>query len=1087
VGQSHRRVERQEGHPARQKTLLQNHEMNYNHRNLIPARTSPGQTRSVPPSTYPVGGIVKYGRGTLKIGSANVGTMTGRSGEIVKMAERRDLDFCCLQETRWKGGSARVIGSYKFFWVGCEKGVSGVGVLVADRWVDSIIEVKRVSERILVLRVVVGKSVLNLVSAYAPQSGRPIEEKEDFYACLGETIGSANSKERYVVCGDMNGHVGEKSDGFCGVHGGHGFGHRNLEGEMLLEFADARNLAVMNTWFKKDEGKLITYDSGGCRTTVDYILIGKEDRKMVRNVGVVRGECCLPQHKLLLCVVDWVDLVKKKGEVFVSRTRVWRLKKAEVREAMQRGVQAGELRRDDGDLNVQWGSFRDCVLDVAEKVCGKTRGRQRHRETWWWNDEVAKSVREKQRLFRIYQRSKYNDNSTDNGRNIAQNKLAYNLAKYETKKTIQRSQTEERIKFGDRLEGEDRKGNVFRVVKQMVRCNRDITGGGSVKDVDGKVLVDEEKIRERWRTHYDQISNEEFDWSRENLSGGDVVSGPCERITTAEVRQAIFKMKNNKAAGPSGVVADMIKAAGEGGVRWITDICNLVIKEGRVPDDWSKSHVISVFKGKGDALECGSYRGIKLLEHAMKILERVIEVKVRNMVKIDDMQFGFVAGKGTTDAIFIVRQLQEKYLANNQDLWMAFVDLEKAFDRVPREVLWWALRELGVPEWIVVVIKAMYDKATTVVKHNGNESKEFTVRVGVHQGSVLSPLLFIIVLEALSKRFREGLPTELLYADDLVLIAITREQLMEKLQKWRVGMEEKGLRVNVTKTKVMRCRKRNAQVENSGKWPCRICKKGVGTSSIRCTLCRGWVHRRCSGISVKLQGFQNFQCMCCVNREREPANNIVEDEVIEQGVGFEMVDRFCYLGDTIGAGGGVEEATRARVRSAWAKFRELSPILTTKGASLRVKGKVYKACVQSVLIYGSETWAVRVEDVGKLERAERMMVRWMCGVTLRDRIASVDLYSRLGLEEVGAVLRRGRLRWFGHLERKNVTDWVSACRSCAVVGSRSRGRGKKSWCECVKGDMKAMGLRAEWARDRVRWRGLLSGKRLTRASMDKRT
>ena len=83
----------------------------------------------------------------------------------------------------------------------------------------------------------------------------------------------------------------------------------------------------------------------------------------------------------------------------------------------------------------------------------------------------------------------------------------------------------------------------------------------------------------------------------------------------------------------------------------------------------------------------------------MKILERVVEARVRKVVKIDDMQFGFMAGKGTTDAIFIVRQLQEKYRAKKKDLWMAFVDLEKAFDRVPREVVWWALRSLGVDEW----------------------------------------------------------------------------------------------------------------------------------------------------------------------------------------------------------------------------------------------------------------------------------------------------------------------------------------------------------------------------------------------------
>ena len=90
--------------------------------------------------------------------------------------------------------------------------------------------------------------------------------------------------------------------------------------------------------------------------------------------------------------------------------------------------------------------------------------------------------------------------------------------------------------------------------------------------------------------------------------------------------------------------------------------------------------------GKGDALECGSYRGIKLLDQVMKVMERVIEKRVRSIVLIDEMQFGFRPGRGTTDAIFIVRQLQEKYLGRKRELWMAFLDLEKAFDRVPREV-----------------------------------------------------------------------------------------------------------------------------------------------------------------------------------------------------------------------------------------------------------------------------------------------------------------------------------------------------------------------------------------------------------------
>ena len=194
----------------------------------------------------------------------------------------------------------------------------------------------------------------------------------------------------------------------------------------------------------------------------------------------------------------------------------------------------------------------------------------------------------------------------------------------------------------------------------------------------------------------------------------------------------------------------MPKASDSDGMRWVTDLCNAIVRDGKIPDDWKKSLMVNVYKGKGDALECGSYRGIKLTEHVMKVLERVVENRVRGSIDLSDMQFGFRPGRGTMDAIFIVRQMQEKYLAKKKELWMAFVDLEKAFDRVPREVVWWALRKIGIDEWLVNVIKAMNIGTTMAVLMKGQVSAEFEVKVRVYQGSVLSPLLFTIVLEALS-------------------------------------------------------------------------------------------------------------------------------------------------------------------------------------------------------------------------------------------------------------------------------------------------------------------------------------------------
>ena len=156
------------------------------------------------------------------------------------------------------------------------------------------------------------------------------------------------------------------------------------------------------------------------------------------------------------------------------------------------------------------------------------------------------------------------------------------------------------------------------------------------------------------------------------------------------VKKTISKMKAGKVAGPSGIVVEMIR-----------DLAAAIIRGGKVPSDREQSFIIRLYKGKGDALERGNYRGLKLTEQVMKVLERIVDGLIRQLVSIDDSQFGFVPGRGTTDPIFVVRQLQEKHLAANKRLYMAFVDLEKAFDCVPRNVIWWALRKLGLEEWIV--------------------------------------------------------------------------------------------------------------------------------------------------------------------------------------------------------------------------------------------------------------------------------------------------------------------------------------------------------------------------------------------------
>ena len=207
-----------------------------------------------------------------------------------------------------------------------------------------------------------------------------------------------------------------------------------------------------------------------------------------------------------------------------------------------------------------------------------------------------------------------------------------------------------------------------------------------------------------------------------------------------------------------------------------------------------------IYNGKRDVMNCRAYREVKLLERGMKIVGRVLEKRIRALVEVDDMQFGFMPERGTTDAFFIVRKMQDEYREKDKKLYMCFVDLEKAFDTVPGRVMQWALRKKGLPEILVKVVMSLCEGSKTMIEVESEFSKEFYVAVGVHQASVLSSLLFAIVMDVVTENARESLMKEVLYADDWQLMSETMEDLKIRFLKWRSALESKELKVNLEKT-----------------------------------------------------------------------------------------------------------------------------------------------------------------------------------------------------------------------------------------------------------------------------------------------
>ncbi|KAK3513112.1 hypothetical protein QTP70_001685 [Hemibagrus guttatus] len=223
-------------------------------------------------------------------------------------------------------------------------------------------------------------------------------------------------------------------------------------------------------------------------------------------------------------------------------------------------------------------------------------------------------------------------------------------------------------------------------------------------------------------------------------------------------------MKSGKAVGPDNIPVEVWKCLGEAAVEFLTSLFNRVLESERMPEEWRRSVLVTIFKNKGDVQSCSSYRGIKLMSHTMKLWERVVEARLRKVVEICEQQYGFMPRNSTTDAIFALRILMEKYRDGQRELHCVFVDLEKAYDRVPRKELWYCMRKSGVAEKYVRVVQDLYERSRTVVRCAVGQTEQFKVEVGLHQGSALSPFLFATVMDQLSVEVRQESPWTVMFA-----------------------------------------------------------------------------------------------------------------------------------------------------------------------------------------------------------------------------------------------------------------------------------------------------------------------------------
>ena len=223
---------------------------------------------------------------------------------------------------------------------------------------------------------------------------------------------------------------------------------------------------------------------------------------------------------------------------------------------------------------------------------------------------------------------------------------------------------------------------LYSLARQRDRAGKDVQHVRVIKDENGNVIVNSEIASKRWKEYFEKLMSD-----REPRTEEPEVVNEEINCVSREVKNALRRIKKGKAVGPDKLPVEVWKCTGEMGIKFLTRLFKRLLVGERMPEEWRRSLLIPIYKNKGDAQCCGNYRGIKLMSHTMKVWERIIEARLRDREEISKQQYEFMPGKGTTDAMFALRMLMEKYREGQRELHCVFVDLEKAYNRVPREEL----------------------------------------------------------------------------------------------------------------------------------------------------------------------------------------------------------------------------------------------------------------------------------------------------------------------------------------------------------------------------------------------------------------
>ena len=961
-----------------------------------------------------------------------------RLEELFYGLTNRNLLAVCMQET-WRTAATLMNGNCRLFLAGLKeddmksnRGEQGVGIALSQRGVEAWKEAGSILHddlggRIIALRLKMKDEKsrpvnIFLVSAYCPVGKADPDLWEEFLERLDTCISRKATDDILLIGMDSNSSIGTmKRNNLPSMTsvGPHGLNHLNLAGERLRSYLEVNSLVALTTYFKKSSYATWIHPRSKKPHQIDHFITSKRDFGRVIDAG--RTYPMLDSdHLAIKCTLRIAARLKKRSKS--ARQQLLKLDTAILKNP-EKSSEFCKLVSEKFNADVS-ASDTYTKLSTAMESAAKAKlpVKPKAQPSWFLSEEGKLSKLVEERNLAMSSHFKYRTRSFAARLRTARKNLK--RAVCEAKNNWIKVKCKQ---MNDRA-SQRGTGQCWKALSEIKKglSKTSPVAEKMMTKADGTKCTTTEENADVFRVHFEKLFDRkpEFISDFSSLPQINPVTEDDDTPGDDEIRAACRSLKD-KAPGDSGLLPQLWKAllTQDSTFQILKSLILDFWRTEKSPQQWLKG-LLKILPKKGDLSLPGNHCGIMLLEAAYKIVTILLLNRLRPIAeKLDhEQQCGFRPGRGCNDAIFTVKMAMKKRKEHSQETWILFLDLVKAFDRVPRELLWELLAKFGVPAKLVRLLKALHQDVTVKFEVDGI-THEIYCTIGVKQGDILGPVLFIIFICGIMMAWRQktdcpaliffSRPDDVLtgrqynaegdqfylndseYADDTAVLYDSRSTTEKYSPLLVQHFAEYGMEVHV----------------GDDRTPNKIPKTVV------------------LFVAAHPSAYNDPATFDNANLGR-----------IELGNGrfFPVVKSFCYLGSVPNRECNDDDDVQARIDAAGGAFGGLRKSLFSNASiCYEAKRLVYEGLILMILLYSSECWCLTEKLYSKLRVFHARCARSMCRVnrrhTHKHHISTAELLTRLHLKPADAYVTKRQLQWAGHvirmgyerLPRKMLTSWVA--------------------------------------------------------------